>query len=44
MFHGAPLAFGEGDTGSRIRNLGLRGRKPKIGVSMVCLALSLAIL
>lgn len=43
LFHGAPLAFGEGDTGSRIRNLA-RWRKPTIGVSMVCLALSLAIL
>ena len=43
MFHGAPLAFGEGDTGSRIRNLA-RWRKPTIGVSMVCLVLSLAIL
>lgn len=43
LFHGAPLAFGEGDTGGRIRNLA-RWRKPKIGVSMVCLALSLAIL
>ena len=43
MFHGAPLAFGEGNTGGRIRNLA-RWRKPKIGVSMVCLALSLAIL
>lgn len=43
LFHGAPLAFGEGNTGSRIRNLA-RWRKPKIGVSVVCLALSLAIL
>ena len=43
MFHGALLAFGEGNTGGRIRNLA-RWRKPKIGVSMVCLALSLAIL
>ena len=43
MFHGAPLAFGEGDTGSRIRNLA-RWRKPTIGVSIVCLVLSLAIL
>lgn len=43
MFHGAPQAFGEGNTGGRIRNLA-RWRKPKIGVSMVCLALSLAIL
>ena len=43
MFHGALLAFGEGNTGGRIRNLA-RWRKPKIGLSMVCLALSLAIL
>ena len=43
MFHGAPLAFGEGDTGSRIRNLA-RWRKPTIGVSIVCLVLSLTIL
>lgn len=43
LFHGAPLAFGEGNTGSRIRNLA-RWRKPTIGVSAVCLALSLAIL
>lgn len=43
LFHGAPLAFGEGDTGSRIRNLA-QWRKPTIGVSAVCLALSLAIL
>lgn len=43
LFHGAPLAFGEGDTGSRIRNLA-RWRKPTIGVSIVCLVLSMAIL
>lgn len=43
LFHGAPLAFGEGDTGSRIRNLA-RWRKPTIGVSIVCLVLSLTIL
>ena len=43
LFHGAPLTFGEGNTGSRIRNLA-RWRKPTIGVSVVCLALSLAIL
>ena len=43
MFHGALLAFGEGNTGGRIRNLA-RWRKPKIGVSIVCLVLSLTIL
>ena len=43
LFPGAPLAFGEGDTGSRIRNLAA-WRKPKIGGSILCLVLSLAIL
>lgn len=43
LFPGAPLAFGEGDTGSRIRNLAA-WRKPKIGISILCLVLSLAIL
>ena len=43
LFPGAPLAFGEGDTGSRIRNLAA-WRKPRIGGSILCLVLSLAIL
>ena len=40
---GMPLAFGEGDTGSRVRNMA-RWKKPKIWVSVLCAALCLVIL
>lgn len=40
IFGGVPLAFGEGDTGSRIRNV-LRYRKPKVVV--VCAAVIAAV-
>lgn len=40
---GMPLAFGEGDTKSRVRNMA-KWKKPKIWVSVLCVALCLVIL
>lgn len=38
MLHGMPLAFGEGDTGDRIKNI-LKWKKPKAGVIAAALLL-----
>ncbi len=38
VFSGAPLAFGEGDTGSRVRNLAL-WRRPQIWAVLICAVL-----
>ncbi|MCI6937412.1 MAG: M56 family metallopeptidase, partial [Clostridiales bacterium] len=40
---GMPLAFGEGDTKSRVRNMA-KWKKPKIWVSVLCVTLCLVIL
>ena len=40
---GMPLAFGEGDTKGRVMNMA-RWKKPKVWVSVLCVALCLAIL
>lgn len=40
---GMPLAFGEGDTGSRIRNLA-KWKKPKVWLVLVCILVCIAVL
>ena len=43
IFSGMPLAFGEGDTKGRIRNMA-KWKKPKVWVSVPCVLLCVAIL
>lgn len=42
IIHGTPLAFGEGDTKGRVKNMA-KWKKPKVWVSLLCIALCIAV-
>lgn len=43
IIHGTPLAFGEGDTKGRVKNMA-KWKKPKVWVSILCAAICIAVL